>query len=170
MHLDPDIARKSPQSRGKAPGDCRPKPFRAGSKALRGGLRPVPARRFVDPEAFSRNIGAALLFALVTGGCASVRPHAPAAAGVSLAAPASAPAPPSPDGPAQLLYRPPKIARIYLRAHEDANGRLVGPQVIYQIIEPGGWNLDALERTVPEPERVIDPSASWFLAPDPAAK
>lgn len=68
------------------------------------------------------------------------------------------------------VYRPPKIARIYLRAHVDANGRLVGPQVIYQVIEPGGWNLDALERSVPEPERVIDPNASWFLAPEPPAK
>lgn len=106
---------------------------------------------------------------LAAGGCASV--HAPAAAAVSVAPrPSSGAGPLESDGQAQLVYRPPKIARIYLRAHEDANGRLVGPQVIYQIIEPGGWNVGALDKSVPEPERVIDPNAAWFLAPEPAAK
>lgn len=33
-----------------------------------------------------------------------------------------------------------------LRAHQDAQGRLLGPQVMYQIVDPGGWNLAALDR------------------------
>jgi hypothetical protein len=44
------------------------------------------------------------------------------------------------------VYRNPKIAMVTLRAHQDAEGRLLGPQVMYQIAEPGGWNIEAVER------------------------
>jgi len=74
----------------------------------------------------------------------------------------------------QPVYRNPRIGKIYLRAHEDANGRLVGPQVIYQIVEPGGWNVAALEQgepRAPDPRvresapTIIDPAAGWMLEP-----
>lgn len=35
---------------------------------------------------------------------------------------------------------------MYLRAHQDEQGRLLGPQVMYQVTEPGGWNLDAIDQ------------------------
>ena len=35
---------------------------------------------------------------------------------------------------------------VYLRAYQDAAGRLFGPQVMYQVIEPGSWNVDAIEQ------------------------
>jgi hypothetical protein len=44
------------------------------------------------------------------------------------------------------VYRNPKIGVVHLRAHEDAQGRLLGPQVMYQVVDPGGWNLEAVER------------------------
>jgi hypothetical protein len=105
-------------------------------------------------------------------GCASPRivtpPLAPVAApSPVIATPAAAPLvtaePP--------VYRYPKIGKIYLRAHEDAQGRLVGPQVIYQIVDPGGWNVDALERAAPPPPpaAVLDPAAGWILLPPSAA-
>jgi hypothetical protein len=47
---------------------------------------------------------------------------------------------------AQPLYRNPKIGVVYLGAHQDAAGRLLGPQVMYQVIDPGGWNLSAIEQ------------------------
>lgn len=106
-------------------------------------------------------------------GCATVHrvpPGAPASAQGSNPIGSELPLAPQPGPDREPLYRSPKIARIYLRAHVDASGRLVGPQVIYQIVEPGGWNLDALERSAPEPERVIDPNASWFLAPEAPAR
>jgi hypothetical protein len=34
---------------------------------------------------------------------------------------------------------------VYLRAHQDSEGRLLGPQLMYQVVEPGGWNIQALE-------------------------
>jgi len=34
---------------------------------------------------------------------------------------------------------------VTLRAYQDADGRLFGPQVMYQVTDPGGWNLEALE-------------------------
>jgi hypothetical protein len=43
------------------------------------------------------------------------------------------------------IYRNPKIAMVTLRAHVDAEGRLLGPQVMYQVAEPGGWNIEAAE-------------------------
>lgn len=47
---------------------------------------------------------------------------------------------------AQPLYRNPRIGVVYLGAHQDAAGRLLGPQVMYQVIDPGGWNLSAIEQ------------------------
>jgi hypothetical protein len=43
------------------------------------------------------------------------------------------------------IYRNPTIAAVILRAHQDPEGRLFGPQVMYQVTDPGGWNLDAVE-------------------------
>jgi len=51
-----------------------------------------------------------------------------------------APAAPEP------VYRNPKIGMVYLRAHQDAEGRLLGPQVMYQVVDPGSWNIDAVEQ------------------------
>jgi hypothetical protein len=54
-----------------------------------------------------------------------------------------------PPPPAEPIYRNPKIGVVYLRAHQDEQGRLLGPQVMYQVTEPGGWNVDAAGREVP---------------------
>jgi hypothetical protein len=45
----------------------------------------------------------------------------------------------------EAVYRNPKIGLVYLRAHQDVEGRLLGPQVMYQIVDPGGWNTEAVE-------------------------
>jgi hypothetical protein len=83
---------------------------------------------------------------------AQYEPTPPPAAAVASGRPALAAA--ASDLP---IYHPPKIGVIYLRAHEDAAGRLLGPQVMYQIVEPGGWNLEALERTSPPPNFAAQP-------------
>jgi hypothetical protein len=44
------------------------------------------------------------------------------------------------------VYRNPKIAMVYLRAYQDAEGRLFGPQIMYQVTDPGSWNVDAVEQ------------------------
>ena len=81
-----------------------------------------------------------LLF-LALAGCASP----PARVATAPAAPReAAPPAPAPETP-EPVYRNPKIGVVYLRAHEDAQGRLLGPQVMYQVVEPGGWNIDAAE-------------------------
>lgn len=75
---------------------------------------------------------------------------------------AADPAPPQ-------VYREPTIGVVYLRAHEDAQGRLLGPQVMYQIVDPGGWNVGALD---PGPSAAAAPRADGSLRafpPDPAA-
>ena len=56
--------------------------------------------------------------------------------------PATVTPPAEPDS----VYRNPKVGVVYLRAYQDAAGRLFGPQVMYQVTEPGGWDLDALDR------------------------
>ncbi|HEY3756110.1 MAG TPA: TraV family lipoprotein [Opitutaceae bacterium] len=106
------------------------------------------------------------LVLLAAGGCAMDSAPPPALPAPGQAVMPLAPAPPLSNSPTETtpVYRPPKIARIYLRAHVDTNGRLVGPQVIYQIIEAGGWNLEAVDHAAAKPEPVIDPSASSFLA------
>ena len=57
--------------------------------------------------------------------------------------PAAAPPPPA---AAEPVYRNPKIAMITLRAYQDAQGRLFGPQVMYQVTDPGAWNVEAVEQ------------------------
>jgi hypothetical protein len=77
-----------------------------------------------------------------------------------------------PDPP-EPIYRNPRIGVVYLRAHQDAEGRLLGPQVMYQVVDPGGWNIQALESgagylpstnvqvpSVPEDEPLLDPDAA----------
>lgn len=71
------------------------------------------------------------------------------------------------------IYRNPRIGIVYLRAHQDAEGRLLGPQVMYQVVDPGGWDIKALESgngylpainvqapSVPEDEPLLDPDAA----------
>lgn len=94
---------------------------------------------------------------LLICGCALPRSpsralHSPVAA-VEAPEPVTA-APPAPlESVPEAVYRNPKIGRITLRAHQDPQGRLLGPQVMYQIVDPGGWNLEAL-----------DPSSGAFVA------
>jgi hypothetical protein len=106
-------------------------------------------------------------------GCASAPSSAQLPVPVVLA-PAPAPAAETPQGPT-AIYRNPRIGKVYLRAHEDASGRLLGPQVVYQVIEPGGWNVSALEQGEPRaadprlregPGTVMDPAAGWMLEPE----
>jgi hypothetical protein len=47
---------------------------------------------------------------------------------------------------AESVYRNPKIGVVYLRAHQDAEGRLLGPQIMYQVTDPGGWNVEAVDQ------------------------
>jgi len=110
-------------------------------------------------------------------GCASAPPVVAQLAAPIVLTPVPTLPPEAAQGPS-AVYRNPRIGRIYLRAHEDANGRLLGPQVIYQIVEPGGWNVAALDQGEPRaadprlregPPSVLDPAAGWMLAPAPAA-
>jgi len=89
------------------------------------------------------------VLALGLGGCATVRHAPPPSATVPVTVTskavaasgdrASLPSPPQP------VYRNPKIGVVYLRAYEDAQGRLLGPQIMYQVTDPGGWNIDAVQ-------------------------
>jgi hypothetical protein len=56
------------------------------------------------------------------------------------------PARPIPAIAPEPVYRNPKIAMVYLRAYQDAQGRLFGPQTMYQVTDPGSWNVDAVEQ------------------------
>jgi hypothetical protein len=53
---------------------------------------------------------------------------------------------PSPSNGVNPVYRNPTIAVVTLRSHIDEQGRLLGPQVMYQITDPGGWNIDSIEQ------------------------
>ena len=88
------------------------------------------------------------LLALVSSACTSVR-HAPATVKVAAtSSPVSLPpAVTVPPAHPEAVYHNPKIGVVYLRAHEDADGRLFGPQLVYQITDPGGWNVDALDQS-----------------------
>lgn len=55
----------------------------------------------------------------------------------------------APEGGNPAVYRNPRIATVYLRAHVDAQGRLLGPQVMYEVADPGGWNVAALDSDAP---------------------
>lgn len=94
--------------------------------------------------------------------------HVTASATTSPSAPTETPvvAPPlSPTAP-EFVYRNPKIGVVYLRAYQDAAGRLFGPQVMYQIAEPGGWNLDAVEDGRPLADASFEiPARSLAIAP-----
>ena len=58
----------------------------------------------------------------------------------------SVPARPTSVPPVEAtVYRNPTIGVVQLRSYQDADGRLFGPQIMYQIVEPGGWNVDAVE-------------------------
>lgn len=90
---------------------------------------------------------AAILLALLGGGCSTVR-HAPPSLKVT-ATTASVPVPSAamtlPSHP-EAIYRNPKIGAVHLRAYQGEDGRLYGPQIVYQITEPGGWNVEALDQ------------------------
>jgi len=88
-----------------------------------------------------------LALAVAGGGCSvpPVPPPANSATPLAEVAP-SPPAAPRPVAPTSTpVYRNPTIGVVYLRAHQDAEGRLLGPQIIYQVVDPGGWNLEAVE-------------------------
>jgi hypothetical protein len=94
-----------------------------------------------------RTLGPVLLG--LAAGCLSAPPPP-----VATLPPAAAPAPSPPPAPLAAsypkdstpVYRNPKIAVVYLRAHQDADGRLLGPQIMYQVAEPGGWNVEAVDQ------------------------
>lgn len=87
-------------------------------------------------------------FALALAGCAAPAPirtlAAPAPGNPSPVVSAALPRPAAP--PPTSLYREPRVGVVYLRAYQDAQGRLVGPQWICQVTDPGGWDLEAVER------------------------
>jgi len=111
--------------------------------------------------------------ALGLGGCATVRHATPQSATVPVTVTskavaasgdrASLPSPPEP------VYRNPKIGVVYLRAYEDAQGRLLGPQIMYQVTDPGGWNIDAVQNGngyIPAVNVEVPPgTASAYAAP-----
>ena len=123
-----------------------------------------------------------LACANLLAGCSALRPGdrpqpAERRADAPLAERAVDPVPMSlPPPPAEPIYRNPKIGVVYLRAHQDEQGRLLGPQVMYQVTEPGGWNVDAAGREVPalpasnaeEPETSPQPLST--NAPDCSTK
>ena len=91
------------------------------------------------------------LAVLLAGGCAAPPAPVPALPPPAIPAPPPPPSPPLPEPPPEV-YRNPRIGRVLLRAHQDAQGRLLGPQVMYQVVDPGGWNLAALDPAgAPEP-------------------
>ncbi len=67
----------------------------------------------------------------------------------------------------EAVYRNPKIGLVYLRAHQDVEGRLLGPQVMYQIVDPGGWNTEAVEQGrgyIPTVNQEAPPGPGWSAA------
>ena len=136
---------------------------------------------------------------LAFSGCARVAtpapPADPPARAIEIAVePKNPQASPDPGiwfpAPAQPVYRNPKIGVVYLRAYQDAQGRLFGPQVMYQVTDPGGWNVEAAQEnggyvsaanleTPPAPPSPRDrpsqkaaaaPSESPLLKPEVAAR
>jgi hypothetical protein len=110
------------------------------------------------------------LLALACSACTSVR-HAPATVkvGATSSTVSLAPAMTVPPAHPEAVYHNPKIGVIYLRAHEDADGRLFGPQLVYQITDPGGWNVNSLDQSgayIPAPNLEVPADAtSPSLAP-----
>lgn len=95
----------------------------------------------------------AVSFAVAASGCRTVStapvPRAlPMTASLASSSPPASPpvtaVRPAGDAP---VYRNPTIGVVQLRAYQDAEGRLFGPQAMYQVSHPGGWNIEALEKT-----------------------
>ncbi len=107
----------------------------------------MPAR---NPSCRRPGLVLAMSIVLGTPGCQSI-PRSPATpATPNQIIPGLPSIPPGPAAPTlppapEAVYRNPKIGLIYLRAHQDVEGRLLGPQVMYQIVDPGGWNTAAVE-------------------------
>jgi len=89
------------------------------------------------------------------------------------ASPSIPPEPPSLAPPSEPVYLNPKIGIVHLRAHQDADGRLLGPQIMYQVTDPGGWNVEAVERGegyIPAVNIEVPPNAgSPYVVPARAA-
>ena len=87
--------------------------------------------------------------------------------------PAAPPPPPTLSAAPEPVYLNPKIGIVHLRAHQDAEGRLLGPQVMYQVTDPGGWNVDAVEKGrgyIPAVNVEVPPNAgSPYVVPASAA-
>ena len=89
------------------------------------------------------------------------------------------PVPPALGSPPEPIYRSPKIGVVQLGAHLDAEGRLLGPQVMYQVVDPGGWDIDALDggkgfipaanREVPPDALLVDPEQAGRITIPPAS-
>lgn len=88
---------------------------------------------------------------LAVAGCRTSTPNLLPAASqpVPILAPSSLAAPVSVPAGEATVYRNPTIGVVHLRSYLDAEGRLFGPQVMYQIVEPGGWNVEAAESKSP---------------------
>lgn len=110
---------------------------------------------------------------LLEAGCSLAPPsrRAESALVTESALPVQPPPPPfdsglSAPGLGEPIYRSPKIGAIYLAAHQDAAGRLLGPQVMYQVVDPGGWNVSAVDRGagfIPPENLEIPPGAGSAL-------
>ncbi len=120
-------------------------------------------------------LAAAFLAAFLAAGCTSQRlrpaafaaPAQPAQSSPKVESPRTMPA----AGVPQPIYRNPKIATVILRSHQDAEGRLFGPQVMYQVTDPGGWNLEAVEEGrgfIPDSNAPVQPGA--LTADSPPAR
>ncbi len=88
---------------------------------------------------------------LVVTGCRTATPNLPPAASQPIPnlAPSLLASPVSVPAGEATVYRNPTIGVVHLRSYQDADGRLFGPQVMYQIVEPGGWNVEAAESKSP---------------------
>ena len=82
---------------------------------------------------------------LAFAGCRTVAPIALPVEPPPTLSPPTPTRPTSPSTVEAAVYRNPTIGVVQLRSYQDADGRLFGPQVMYQIVEPGGWNVEAAE-------------------------
>ena len=110
----------------------------------------------------------AVLLAAPVGCSAPARPPEPATLAVPSAEARQPPAAPIQAAP-EPVYRNPRIAVVYLRAHQDEQGRLLGPQLMYQVTEPGGWNVDAIDQGRAYIPSVNSEAPAIREAPDPGS-